>query len=185
MCGRWARMMWKESRAKTPRSATWFRWVYSHPHASLGATHGQARDWQQLNEKSTRSEAGRFFPPLGAYLGWHPRGRGAVWDLRRGSRADGIRGWIVVLYSWRASYLPHRGEQRRATGPAPPAQNRLERQRGLHGRRAGRKGTGYLRQAQPRCRFRQFRRFDRPVVRGDCDWQGGCRFGIGPALAQT
>ena len=93
--------------------------------------------------------------------------------------------WIAVLYSWRASYLPHRGEQRRAAGPAPPAQTRLERERGLHGRCAGRKGTGYLRQAQPRCRFRQFRRFDRPVVRGDRDWQGGCRFGVGPALAQA
>ena len=41
---------------------------------------------------------------------------------------------------------------------------------------AGRKGAGHLRQAQPRCRIRQFRRFDRPVARGDRDRQGGCRY---------
>jgi hypothetical protein len=31
----------------------------------------------------------------------------------------------------------------------------------------------------------QFRRFDRSVAGSDCDRQGGCRFGVGPALAQA
>src|ERR1700730_11514027 len=34
--------------------------------------HGNARNRQQLDEGSTRSEAERFFPPLGAHLCRHP-----------------------------------------------------------------------------------------------------------------
>src|SRR5580704_2846019 len=92
-------MMPTGRRAKASREAARCRLVYSIQTRFGERHHGNAR--KQLDERSTRSEAARVLPPLGSHLRRRARCRGAVWDLRSGSRADGIRGWIAALY-----YIP-------------------------------------------------------------------------------
>jgi len=64
------------------------------------------------------------------------------------------------------------------------SKNRLERERGLHGRCAGRKERGISPSTTWNVDFVNFGG-STDQCRGDCDWQGGCRFGVGPALAQA
>jgi len=124
----------------------------------LGSDINGKREIATAYERSTRSEAGRFFPPpvltLVAPSAAAPLGSSE-------GRALTASGLDRCLYSWRAPIAARANSE--SCRPAPPAQTRLDANAACTVAAPSQR-TGYLRQ-DTSMSIRQISAFDRPVWR--------------------